>query len=55
MTKYSGKFVVRVSPGLHREIVEAAKKKHFSLNGFINSVLEQATKNSLKNSKEKVA
>ena len=36
---YSGKFNVRLSPELHREIALLAKKRHFSLNAFVEKAL----------------
>jgi len=37
---YSGKFAVRMSPELHREVTYAAKKKKESVNNFICEALE---------------
>jgi antitoxin HicB len=39
---FSGKFVVRVSETLHREITERAARERVSLNAFVSSVLAQA-------------
>jgi len=36
---YSGKFNVRLSPELHRQIAILAKKKHLSLNSFVEKAL----------------
>lgn len=53
--KYSGKFVVRVTPETHEALASAADKKFMSLNGLINSILEPVAIKSLSKSKEKVA
>ena len=37
---YSGKFVVRVSPALHREIAVRAGQEGLSLNAFVQQTLE---------------
>lgn len=37
--EYSGKFVVRISKSLHRELVEAAEREGVSLNAFVNTTL----------------
>jgi len=37
---YSGKFNVRLSPELHKQIVIMAKKQHLSLNSFIEKALK---------------
>lgn len=37
---YSGKFNVRLSPKLHREIALTAQKKKMSINSFIEKTLE---------------
>ena len=39
---YSGKFVVRVPPSLHHDLVEAAERDGVSLNRYINVVLARA-------------
>jgi predicted HicB family RNase H-like nuclease len=39
---YSGRFVVRVSPGLHRRISALANKAGVSMNDWIVSALERA-------------
>jgi len=39
---YSGKFVVRVEPKLHRSIAIAARKDGKSLNTWVKSALQQA-------------
>jgi len=36
---YSGKFNVRLSPELHRQIVILAKKKHISLNSLVEKAI----------------
>ncbi len=36
---YSGKFVLRVSPELHREVAIASKKQHLSINKFAEEAL----------------
>ena len=36
---YSGKFNVRLSPELHRQIAILAKKKHISLNSFVEKAI----------------
>jgi len=36
---YSGKFNVRLSPELHRQIAILAKKKHLSLNSFVEKAI----------------
>jgi predicted HicB family RNase H-like nuclease len=36
---YSGKFNVRLSPDLHRRITILAKKKHMSLNSFVEKAV----------------
>lgn len=40
---YSGQFVVRVEPPLHRAVVTAAKRAGVSLNKWIACTLERAT------------
>lgn len=40
---YSGQFVVRVEPGLHRAVVSAARRAGVSLNKWVARTLEQAT------------
>ena len=37
--QYSGKFVVRVPPSLHRELALEAQEAHVSLNRYINAKL----------------
>ena len=39
---YSGKFMVRIPPELHRRTVVAAQKSGKSLNAFVGQALEQA-------------
>jgi len=36
---YSGKFNVRLSPELHRQVAILAKKRHLSLNSFVEKAL----------------
>lgn len=43
---FSGKFVVRVSPELHRRVSEAARKADVSLNGWMIRAAEQYLKQS---------
>jgi predicted HicB family RNase H-like nuclease len=45
---YSGKFVVRVSPGLHREIAVRAGREGLSLNAFVQQALEAEGRGKLK-------
>jgi predicted HicB family RNase H-like nuclease len=40
---YSGQFVVRVEPPLHRAVVMAAKREGVSLNKWVADKLERAT------------
>ena len=40
---YSGQFVVRVEPVLHRAVVSAAKRAGISLNKWVARTLERAT------------
>lgn len=39
MEAYSGKFVVRVSPVIHKEASECAKKQGISLNQYVNNAI----------------
>ena len=39
---YSGKFVVRVEPELHKKVALYAKKERKSLNAWVNEALEEA-------------
>ena len=39
MEAYSGKFVVRVSPVIHKEASECAKKQGISLNQYVNEAI----------------
>jgi antitoxin HicB len=39
MTKYTGKFLVRIPRGLHRDLVRAAKLEGVSLNQYVTSLL----------------
>lgn len=39
---YSGKFVLRISPELHRKVVVRAKAKDVSLNQWVSDTLEKA-------------
>ncbi len=41
---YSGKFVVRVEPELHKAVVMRAKMENKSLNAWIHDTLEHAAK-----------
>jgi predicted HicB family RNase H-like nuclease len=43
---FSGKFVVRLSPDLHRRASEAARKADVSLNGWVTRAVEQYLKQS---------
>ncbi|MCJ2022910.1 type II toxin-antitoxin system HicB family antitoxin [Methylobacterium sp. J-067] len=40
---YSGQFVVRVQPGLHRAVASAARRDGVSLNKWVARTLERAT------------
>ena len=40
---YSGQFVVRIDPALHRAAATAAKRKGASLNKWVAAALEKAT------------
>jgi predicted HicB family RNase H-like nuclease len=40
---FSGKFVVRVDPALHRRLAIAARKQHKSLNSYISETLNRAS------------
>lgn len=40
---FSGQFVVRVEPPLHRAVVSAAKRAGVSLNKWVATILERAT------------
>lgn len=42
MEVYSGRFVVRISRTLHRQLVENAKKEGISLNQYVVQLLAQA-------------
>lgn len=39
MEKYTGKFVVRIPRGLHRDLARAAKREGVSLNQYVTSLL----------------
>jgi predicted HicB family RNase H-like nuclease len=41
---YSGKFNLRLSPELHREVAINAKKMHLSINKFVEKALEDELK-----------
>lgn len=41
--KYSGKFVTRIDPGLHKKIALQAAARHRSLNDFVAEALEKAS------------
>ena len=36
---FSGKFIVRIPSGLHRKLVERARKQNISLNQYVNNLL----------------
>lgn len=38
---FSGKFVVRIDPGLHRRLYEHTKQANLSINRFVQEVLEK--------------
>ncbi|WP_372424841.1 type II toxin-antitoxin system HicB family antitoxin [Salinarimonas chemoclinalis] len=38
---FSGKFVVRIDPGLHRELATAARRAGLSLNKYVSKALER--------------
>ena len=44
---YSGKFNVRLSPQLHRQVAILARQKRMSLNGFVEKALEALTARAL--------
>ena len=39
---YSGQFVVRIEPSVHRDVVSAARRAGLSLNKWVAGVLERA-------------
>jgi len=39
---FSGKFLLRIPPDLHRKLVQGAKTKNLSLNQFIRNLLEES-------------
>jgi len=41
---YSGRFMLRVSPDLHRRLARAAKTRGLSLNAYVEERLDRATK-----------
>lgn len=41
--EYSGKFITRVSPALHRHLAKAAKKSNQSLNQYLVQILSSAS------------
>jgi antitoxin HicB len=41
-TEFSGKWIVRTSPDLHRKIAACARRENISLNLFLNNVLAEA-------------
>lgn len=45
--QFSGKFVVRVPPSVHRELVLGAKEAHVSLNRYVNTVLTSVVRHSV--------
>ncbi|MCI0459288.1 MAG: type II toxin-antitoxin system HicB family antitoxin [Gemmataceae bacterium] len=49
----SGKFLVRVSPDLHRRLALAAKQANQSLNAFVAAALEDSLANSASKNKRK--
>jgi antitoxin HicB len=40
--EYSGRFLVRCSPSLHRKLVQCAFQEHVSMNQFVNMALAEA-------------
>jgi predicted HicB family RNase H-like nuclease len=40
---YSGKFIVRIEPELHKAVALHAKMEHKSLNAWVHDALERAT------------
>jgi antitoxin HicB len=51
--QYSGKFVVRIPKGLHRQLAEEAKRQGVSLNQYVETLL--ATKATLKDISDQMA
>ncbi|HEV3235589.1 MAG TPA: type II toxin-antitoxin system HicB family antitoxin [Gemmataceae bacterium] len=51
---YSGQFVTRISPDLHRNITAAASISGQSLNSWVTDQLKQAVKVTLSNAKPRV-
>jgi len=47
MEKYTGKFVVRIPRGLHRDLARAAKREGVSLNQYVISILSAGVSNAL--------
>ena len=47
MEKYTGKFVVRIPRGLHRDLVLAAKREGVSLNQYVTSLLSAGVSSAL--------
>ena len=41
---FSGKFMIRVEPRLHRELVTRARLRNVSLNAWVHDTLEQAVR-----------
>jgi predicted HicB family RNase H-like nuclease len=41
---FSGRFVVRIDPGLHKAVATQAARSHQSLNAWVQSVLAAATR-----------
>ena len=41
---FSGKFMIRVEPSLHRELVIRARLRNVSLNSWVHDTLEQAVR-----------
>jgi len=50
--RYSGKFVVRVPPDLHRELVIEANEAHISLNRYVSDKLASRNAISTRHRKE---
>ena len=38
---FSGKFVIRIDPGLHRKLYQYAKQANLSINRFVQEILEK--------------
>lgn len=48
---YSGKFVVRIPPELHKDLAETADRKFVSLNALVSNMLHTGAKKVSRNSK----